>query len=430
LRTLSADWVVPVEGPPIEQGAIAIGDDGRIAAVGTAADLGPLGSGDCERFDDAVILPGFVNAHSHIEYAVYTGFGDGLPFPPWIGLHIRRKSRLQAEEVEAIAQQGAAECLRSGITTIGDCSFSGAAATACAELGLRAIVYLEVFGNDASALARFEELRDRVAGAFSDRVQVGISPHAPYTCTIELYQACAALELPLATHLSESAAELEYLRTGKGPWESLGEYLVTPLGRPAIPALAEAGVLGPGTLAAHCVQVDAEEIALLAELEVGVAHCPRSNALLGCGVAPLAALRDAGARVAIATDSPASTPSFDMFDELRAAVMSARAREQRPDVLRAADALELATLGGARALGLDGEVGSLVPGKRADVAVLSLAGSPFIPWEDPVSAIVLGGSPNRIVATHVDGEDRYRKGGETWRVSTSAAQARGRMLGP
>ena len=287
MKILSADWVVPVEGAPIEQGAVAIGDDGRIVAVGPAADLGTG-----EHFEDSVILPGFVNAHSHIEYAAYAGFGDGLPFPPWIGLHVQRKSRLENGEMEAIARLGAADCLRSGITTVGDCSFSGAAAAACDELGLRAIVYLEVFGEDAGALERFEELRAAVAGSCSDRVRLGISPHAPYTCTVELYQACAALGLPLATHLSESAAELEYLRTGTGPWESLAEYLVPPLGRPAIPALAEAGVLGPNTVAAHCVQVDAEEIALLASLDVGVAHCPRSNALLGCGVAPLAALRE------------------------------------------------------------------------------------------------------------------------------------------
>ena len=424
MKVLSADWVVPVEGAPIEQGAVAIGDDGRIVAVGPAADLGTG-----EHFEDSVILPGFVNAHSHIEYAAYAGFGDGLPFPPWIGLHVQRKSRLENGEMEAIARLGAANCLRSGITAVGDCSFSGAAATACDELGLRAIVYLEVFGEDAGALERFEEMRAAVAGSCSDRVRLGISPHAPYTCTVELYQACAALGLPLATHLSESAAELEYLRTGTGPWESLAEYLVPPLGGPAITALAEAGVLGPNTVAAHCVQVDAGEIALLASLDVGVAHCPRSNALLGCGVAPLAALRDAGVRVAIATDSPASTPSFDMFDELRAAVMAARAREQRPDALLTADALELGTLGGARVLGLDGEIGSLVPGKRGDVTVLSFAGSPFLPWEDPVSATVLGGSPDRIVATLVDGDERYRRGGEKWPASTSAARrARGRML--
>jgi 5-methylthioadenosine/S-adenosylhomocysteine deaminase len=422
---LSADWVVPVEGEPVRDGAVAIGDDGRIAAVGLAADLGAG-----ERFEEAVILPGFVNAHSHIEYASYAGFGDGLPFPPWIGLHVARKALLAPEEMDAIARLGAAECLRSGITTIGDCSFSGAAALACAELGLRAIVYLEVFGADESGLDRFHELHERVQGAFSERVRAGVSPHAPYTCTVELYRACAALGLPLATHVSESDAELEYLRSGRGPWESIAAYLVPPLGGPAIPALAEAGVLGPETLAAHCVRVTPDEIALLAEHGVAVAHCPRSNALLGCGTAPLADLRAAGARVSIATDSPASTPSLDMFDELRAAVMAARARERRPDALPAADALRLATLEGARALGLDGETGSLVPGKRADLTVLSLAASPFLPWEDPVTAAVLGGSPERIVATLVDGEERYRRGGTEWRESTSAARrARGRMLG-
>jgi cytosine/adenosine deaminase-related metal-dependent hydrolase len=425
VRVLSADWVVPVEGPPIEHGAVAIGDDGRITAVGPAEELG-----DGDRFDEAVILPGFVNAHSHIEYAAYAGFGDGLPFPPWIGLHVARKRKLDGEDMLAIARLGALECLRSGITTIGDASFSGAAATACAELGLRAIVYLEVFGVDASALAGFDELRYGVEDALSNRVRLGISPHAPYTCTVELYQACAGLGLPLATHLSESDAELEYLLTGTGPWESLAEYLVPPLGRAAIPALAEAGVLGPNVVAAHCVRIDEDEIALLAEHDVGVAHCPRSNALLGCGVAPLEGLRTAGVRVSVATDSPASTPSLDMFDELRAAVMAARARERRPDALLAADALELATLGGARTLGLDGEIGSLTRGKRADITVLSLADSPFLPWEDPATAAVLGGSPDRIVATLVDGEDRYRRGGKQWHASTSAARkARSRMLG-
>jgi 5-methylthioadenosine/S-adenosylhomocysteine deaminase len=189
------------------------------------------------------------------------------------------------------------------------------------------------------------------------------------------------------------------------------------------------GVLGPDVVAAHCVRVDQGEIALLAKHRVGVAHCPRSNALLGCGTAPLAALLDAGVTVAIATDSPASTPSFDMFDEIRTAVMMARARERRPDALLAGQALERATRGGARVLGLEAETGSLVPGKQADLTVLTLADSPFLPWEDPVSAVVLGGSPERIVATLVGGDERYRKGGIAWRESTSAARsARGRML--
>jgi cytosine/adenosine deaminase-related metal-dependent hydrolase len=135
VRVVSADWVVPVEGPPIEDGAVAVGEDGRIAAVGTSAELG-----EGERFPESLILPGFVNAHTHLEYAVYAGFGDGLRFGPWIALHVERKGRIDYDEMEAIARLGALECLRSGITTIGDCSFSGAAATACSDLGLGAIV--------------------------------------------------------------------------------------------------------------------------------------------------------------------------------------------------------------------------------------------------------------------------------------------------
>jgi 5-methylthioadenosine/S-adenosylhomocysteine deaminase len=425
VRIVSADWVVPVEGDPIEDGAVAIGEDGRIAAVGPSSELGPG-----ERFEEAVILPGFVNAHSHLEYAVYAGFGDGLPFGPWIALHVARKQRIELADMETIARLGALECLRSGITTVGDCSFSGAAATACAEVGLGAIVYLEVFGADDSPLReRFAPMRERIAGALSERVRLGISPHAPYTCSLELYRASAELGLPVATHLAESEAEDEFLRTGSGSWQAFAELLVPPPGETGIRALAAAGLLGPHVLAAHCVNADEEEIALLAAHDVAVAHCPRSNALLGCGIAPLAALREAGLRVCIATDSPASTPSLDMFDELRAAISFARARERRPGALTAADGLELATLGGARALGLDAEVGSLAPGKRADLTVLSLAHTPFVPWEDPVTAAVLGGSPDRVVATLVSGETRYERGGEAWLELTGAARsARGRLL--
>ncbi len=426
MRVLSADWLVPVDGPPIRDGAVAMNDDGRIASIGSADELG-----EGERFTDAVILPGFVNAHTHLEYAVYAGFGDGLSFGPWIALHVERKARVDFGEMEAIAQLGALECLRSGITTVGDCSFSGAAATACAELGLRAIVYLEVFG-DASVLSeRFERLRERVGHALSDRVLLGISPHAPYTCTIDLYRACVELGLPTATHLAESESESEFLRTGGGTWQAFAAMLVPPLGTTGIRALADAGLLGPRLLAAHCVQADAEEIELLSANDVAVAHCPRSNGYLGCGVAPLHALREAGVRVSIATDSPASTPSFDMFDEMRSAIIGARARERRPDALSASDALELATLGGARALGLDAEIGSLTPGKWADLTILSLAATPHLPWEDPVTATVLGGSPEGVLATLVSGTTRYEKGGKTWlELIDVARNARGRLLLP
>ena len=424
MRVLSADWVVPVEGNPIQNGAVAI-DDGRIAAVAPTSELG-----SDEHFEDAVIVPGFVNAHSHLEYAVYAGFGDGLSFAPWIVIHIERKARIGLSEMEAIARLGAAECLRSGITTVGDCSFSGAAATACADLGLRAIVYLEVFGTGTEQLeTRYADMRARLDGALRSDVILGISPHAPYTCSPELYEACTELGVPLATHFNESADELTWLEHGAGPWEALADELPAPLGESGIRALARRGLLSPRFLAAHCVKVDAEEIALLAEHDVAVVHCPRSNALLGCGIAPVAELRAAGVRLGLGTDSPASTPSFDMFEELRTAVFAARARSERPDALSTGEALQLATLGSAQALGLDHEVGSLVPGKRADLTVVSLAGSPFLPWEDPVTAVVLGGSPERVVATLVSGEARYEKGGEAWLELIDAAHnARSRLL--
>ncbi len=423
MRILSADWVVPVDGPPIRDGAVAI-EGATIAAVGTMDELG-----EGERFGDSVILPGFVNAHTHLEYAVYAGFGDGLSFGPWIAIHVERKGRIDREHMEAIARLGALECLRSGVTTVGDCSFVGAAATACADLGLSAVVYVEAFGDAEDGAERFARTREQIGDRLSDEILLGVSPHAPYTCSLDLYRTCGDLGLPLATHLAESDDETEYLLSGSGPWEAFADMLVPPLRTTGIRALAAEGLLGRHVLAAHCVKADEEEIELLAAHDVAVAHCPRSNAYLGCGTAPLAALRAAGIRVCIATDSPASTPSFDMFDELRAAVVAARAREKRPDALTAADALELVTLGGARALGLDADRGSLTPGKRADLTILSLAGSPFVPWEDPVTAAVLGGSPDRVVATLVSGRTRYEKGGKTWLELIDAAHsARGLLL--
>lgn len=421
----SADWVLPIDGPPIERGTVAI-RDGRIEAVGALSELG-----EGHYFEDSIIVPGFVNAHSHLEYAVYAGFGDGLEFAPWLSLHIERKRRLEWEDYLAIASLGAAECLTSGITTTGDASFSGATAVACAELGLRAIVYLEVFGGDpAEALHHFEALRERVEGSLGEGVRLGISPHAPYTVSTEVYAACAELGLPVATHLAESAGETEWLTRGAGVMAAFAHLLVPPGGETGIRSLARAGLLGPHVVAAHCVEADEEEIGLLARHDVAVAHCPRSNAVLGCGVAPLRELRAAGVRVGLGTDSPASTPSFDMFEEMRAAVYAARARAARPDALPAADALELATLGGARALGLESEVGSLAPGKRADLTVVSLAGSPYLPWEDPAVALVFGGSPERVRLTLVDGEARYEKGGMEWlELRRAAASARDRLLG-
>jgi cytosine/adenosine deaminase-related metal-dependent hydrolase len=418
VTAVSADWVLPVDGPPIEGGLVRF-ENGVIEAVE---------QGRAERhYPDAVILPGFVNAHSHLEYAVYAGFGDGLEFGPWIALHIDRKQRLDRDAMAAVALLGVADSLRSGITTTADYAYDGVAAAAAQRLGLRAIVYLEVFARDqADAEGQYRAKRERLEP--SPLVQIGVSPHAPYTCSLDVYRWCLSLGVPVGTHLAESANENEWLEHGSGPL-SLNPARVAPTGSRAVATLAP--VLGPELLCAHCVEVDEDEIRLLADRDVPVAHCPRSNALLGCGVAPLSRLRAAGVRVGLGTDSPASAPSFDMFEELRCAIYAARAAEKRPEALRAADALRLATIDSARALRLDAEVGTLTPGKRADLTAVSLAGSPYHPVEDPAAAVVFGGSPERVLETIVDGETRYRTDTEdTWReVRSIASAARGRMLG-
>jgi 5-methylthioadenosine/S-adenosylhomocysteine deaminase len=425
VRVYAADWVLPVAGPPIENGGVAV-ENGLIAAVGPAETL----EGERETFREAVICPGFVNAHSHLEYAVHAGFGDGLGFREWLELHVARGRALELSDRVDIARLGAAECLASGVTTVGDASFSGAAATAADELGLRAVVYLEVFGEGTAHMSeRFEANRERIAGSLSERVRLGVSPHAPYTASLELYRACADTGLPLSTHLAESAAERDWVVSGSGPWAESPGLLVPPLGETGIRALARAGLLSSRMVAAHCVTVDDEEIELLAEHGVAVAHCPRSNAYLGCGIAPVRRLLDAGVRVGLGTDSPASAGSFDMFEEMRTAISMARSARADAGSLSCADALRLATLGGAEALGLHPETGSLEPGKRADLTVVSLAESVFLPWEDPVSAVVLGGAPGRILRTIVDGEPRYVKGGERWHeLRQNAQSARARML--
>jgi 5-methylthioadenosine/S-adenosylhomocysteine deaminase len=421
----SADWVLPVDAEPIPQGGVAVAGD-RIVAVGPAAEL----EGD-ERHhhDDCAIIPGFVNAHTHLEYAAYAGFGDALPFGEWLATHVSRKRSLDREDFAAIARAGAADCLASGVTTVADCSFSGAAAEAAAALGLRAIVYLEVFGTEPEdVLRRFADLRATAEPYQSDLVRLGVSPHAPYSVSRDAYRACSALGLPLATHVSESSAEVRYLRNGSGPWQGL-DFLVEPPGTTGPRLLDEAGVLGPAVLAVHCVQVEPDEIGLLARHGVGVAHCPRSNAMLGCGVAPVAALLADGVRVGLGTDSPASTPSFDMFDELRAAVMLARTVSEDAGAMTTTEALRLATLGSAEALRMEHEVGSLTPGKQADLAIVSLTGSPLLPWEDPAAAVVLGGAPERVCRTIVGGKTRFLRGESEWHeLRQSAAVARSRML--
>ena len=212
-----------------------------------------------------MITPGFVNAHSHIEYAVYAGFGDGLPFVPWIGMHIQRKAALDVRRHGRDRNRGGTRVPAlgrdddRGLQLLRRGRRSRRRRPACARSST---------SRSSRATGRRSSGSTSRTGAsrtlLSDRVLLGVSPHAPYTCTIETYRACAELGLPQATHFAESAAERDWLVDGTGDWSPLAEFLVPPSGETGIRMLAAEGLLGPSLMAAHCVHADAEEIGLLA----------------------------------------------------------------------------------------------------------------------------------------------------------------------
>ena len=438
----AADHVVPVGSEPIRGGAVAVDGD-AIVAVGTRAEvLTAHPDARVEELGCAILLPALVNVHTHLEYASYGGFGDGLTFGPWIADHVARRPRLQPGDVEAIAALGALQNLRSGVGTIADAAFAGASVRAASEAGLRGVVGIEAFGGkgaDPGPIVErtWERIQEHRAEA-SPLVRVGISPHAPYTVTPALYRALDELaraeDLAIITHVAESAGELEAIASGTGPvavaLRELAE--VEASGLHPVELMHELGLLRPGVLLVHMVQITPEHARLVAAGGAGIAHCPRSNALLGCGAAPLADMLAAGVHVGVGTDSPASAVDFDLWDELRTAVFTARAREALPDALTARQALELATLGGARALGWGDELGALEVGRRADLTAIDLTGSPYAEVEDPVVSAVFAGSPERTILTVVNGVVRYRRSTDAARVADATAMARparARMIG-
>ena len=432
-QVYAADHVLPVGAEPIRGGAVAVAD-GVIVAVGPRDRvLADHPGATVEDLGAAALMPALVNAHTHLEYAAYGGFGDGLPFADWLADHIARRPRQAPGDVEAQAALGALLCLQSGVGTIGDASYAGASLAAATEAGLRGTVHLEGFGgpdaDPAAVAAALAGRLDALAPAATGLVRLGVSPHSPYTAAPAVFAALVALArergMTAMAHVAESAAELEAVADGTGPIADALAALtrIEATGRHPVDLLDAAGLLGPGLVLVHAVQLDAEQARRVGAAGAPVVHCPRSNALLGCGIAPVRALADAGAVLAIGTDSPASAGDFDLWAELRAAVQLARAREGRADALTAAEALRMATLGGARALGLEGAVGALAPGLRADLVAVDLADAAFDPVEDPAVAVLMAGSPERVLLTIVDGVLRYRRSADAQRLAAAIAAA-------
>ncbi len=424
---LRAAWVLPISGPPIENGEVVVRGD-RILEVRPAR---PTAADPVCDFGDAVLLPGLINVHTHLDYTVMRGLLEDIEFFPWIRELNARKAALTWDDWVASATWGAAEAVAGGVTTIGDCTDSGAALQGAKALGLGGLIYQEVFGIDErqTVLEIVEELAAKVAHLQAESAQtplrVGISPHAPYTVRPALFQALAEYaarhDLPICIHAAESRAEAELLRSGTGPiaemltrrgiaWEIPGSSTVA--------YLDALGILSPRTLLVHGVQVSAADRSILRERDVAWAHCPKSNAKLGVGVAPLGMLgrhrergeqagRQSWPRLGLGSDSVASNNTMDLFEEMRFAVLMQRGARQRLEALSAREALEMATWGGARALGQEAEIGTLEPGKRADLCAVRLGELHSAPAYDPYSALVYAARASDVLLTMMAGETRY-----------------------
>lgn len=413
-----ARWVIPRVGEEFENGEILV-RNGAIAEVGSNL-AGAHSDEEVRDLGECALLPGFVNAHSHIDYTHSRGAADALNLWEWIdtvGFGPRRKPDYGA--VALSAALGAAECALGGITCLGDATFTGAAAEAMQSVGLRGIAYREVFGQRMGAdyEARFAEALNELMDArsrCSPLVRLGISPHSIYTSNHELLNLCAEtctkLRIPVAVHLAETSAEAGYALCGSGPiadWRRGLGFEPMASGLTPVRHAAEAGLLREGVCLAHCVHLSEDEVELVARSGVGVAHCPRSNGYLGAGVAPAPSMLRAGVRLGLGTDSAGSCLTIDMFEEMRFALGVHRAAAKDAGVITAKDVLRAATVGGAAALGLADSIGTLDSGKRADIVAIDL--SDRLPGEDLYLSIVRR-SPANVALVVVDGVEIAQRG--------------------
>ncbi|MEP7205909.1 MAG: TRZ/ATZ family hydrolase [Casimicrobiaceae bacterium] len=404
---LDARWVVPIEPAGVLAGHAVIVDAGRILAIVPHAQADarfhPRRRVDLPRH---VLLPGLVNAHTHGAMSLFRGIADDVPLQTWLEEHIwPREGRFAAPGfVYDGARLAAAEMLRGGITCCNDMYFfPDATARAFQEIGLRAMLGLPVldfptpYASDADAYLQ-KGLAVRDALKHDPRLTFSLAPHAPYTVGDPAWGRVITysrqLDLPIQTHLAETAGEVE---------RSRAQFGATPLQR-----LHGLGATGPGFIAIHAVHLSADDIDLLAVHGGNVVHCPASNMKLASGIAPIHALQARGVNVALGTDGAASNNRLDLFGEMRLASLLAKVSTSDPAAMPAAAALYAATMGGARALCLEQDIGSLSAGKKADIIAVDLGGVEAEPCYDPISHLVHAVGREAVTDVWVDGESVVR----------------------
>jgi len=400
---LLPQWVVPVE----PDGALA--DHAVVIQDGRILDVLPVADAEA-RYDAAqtvalpshALIPGLVNLHGHAAMSLLRGFADDLPLMTWLNDHIWPAEKKHVSE--AFVRDGtllaAAEMLSGGVTCCNDMYFyPQAAGEAFLQAGMRAtlgMIVLEfpsAYASDADdylakGLAMRDELKDEPLLSFA------FAPHAPYTIADATFGRIGTLAeqlgLPIHTHIHETADEIS---------DSLKQYGLRPLER-----LAQLGLLGPNFIGVHAVHVSDAEIGLLAQYGCHVAHCPTSNLKLASGIAPIADLLRAGVNIGFGTDGAASNNRLDLFAEMRLAALLAKGASGDAAALPAAAALKAATLNAARALNLDSRIGSIVPGKRADLVAVDLHALSSQPVFDPVSHLVYVAGREHVTHVWVDGK--------------------------
>ena len=424
---LTAQWVLPITSPPVPEGAVEV-KGGRIRRVGRAGEILLAGGEPLEVIDFgcAALLPGLVNAHSHLELTVLRGLFEDLDFFRWIRRLTEAKyQHLNRSDFQVSSRWGALEALRAGITTLGDASDRGEVFDALLESGQRGIVYQEVFGPHPSeaeaSLKALEGAVDSLLARGAPRVKVGVSPHAPYTVSPRLFRDVTELALkrglPLAIHAAESRWERLLVEEGKGPFAEQLRQRGIPWHAPGVSTvtyLSNLGVLQAKPLLIHAIDVSGEDLEKIRSSGSAVAHCPKSNAKLCHGVAPLVEILSKGIKAGLGTDSVASNNGCDLLEEARFACLLQRARSGASGLdlglLDARALLRLMTLGGAEALGLAGEIGSIDPGKAADLIAVDLSGSHLTPSYDPEVTLVSSATGRDVVWAMVDGRVLFEGG--------------------
>jgi len=419
---LRARWVLPISSEPIPDGEVVVENE-QIAEVRSRSNL--LDS-DALDFGDAILMPALINGHCHLEYTALRGLNDRTPFFEWIRGLVALKAKCPPELWLPSALLGAAELIASGVGFVSDNTDAGVSVEALARAGLRGRVYQEVFGiepepDDATILreltAKLEAHRQTLQRyEASERITLGVAPHAIYTVRDSLMRAVRQYareeSLPLSIHAAESSEEVALARAGSGSFaEMFAQRKIAYLHprTPPIEYLHNAGVLAPDVQLVHATRAEPRELEMMARAGVSVAHCPRSNARLLTGVAPVYAMRRLGIPVVLGTDSAVSAGNLDLWEELRFAALAQRAVSYAASPSWR-DWVRMLTLDGAKVFGVDAQIGSLEAGKRADVIAVRTHRLAYISTPDPYAALALIACSEDVAMTMVDGYILYQDG--------------------